>query len=63
VQCEVRVTQVATGVVTVVQVTKCNGDETVRQSVENAVYGASPLPLPADPDLFERSFTITFRPD
>jgi colicin import membrane protein len=63
VQCEVRVTQVPGGVVSGVQVTRCNGDETVRQSVENAVYGASPLPQPADPALFERNFTITFRPD
>ncbi len=63
VQCDVRVTQVPGGVVTRVQVTRCNGDESVRQSVENAVFGASPLPQPADPALFERTFTITFRPD
>lgn len=62
-QCEVRVTQIPSGQVTAVQVTRCNGDETVRQSIEDAVYRASPLPQPADPALFDRNLTITFRPE
>jgi colicin import membrane protein len=62
-QCEVRVTQIATGVVTAVQVVRCNRDETVRQSIEDAVYRASPLPLPSDPALFDRNLAITFRPE
>jgi colicin import membrane protein len=62
-QCEVRVTQVPGGVVTGVQVGRCNGDDTVRQSIEDAVYRASPLPQPADPALFDRNLTITFRPE
>lgn len=61
-QCEVRIRQIPGGVVIGVQVTKCNGDETLRQSVENAVHGASPLPQPSDPALFDRDLTITFRP-
>jgi len=62
-QCEVRVTQVPGGVVTNVQVGRCNGDETVRQSIETAVYRASPLPQPPDPALFERTLVVTFRPE
>lgn len=62
-QCEVRVTQVQGGVVTAVQVVRCNRDEIVRQSIEDAVYRASPLPRPADPALFDRNLTITFRPE
>jgi colicin import membrane protein len=62
-QCEVRVTQVQGGVVTGVKVERCNGDAAVRQSIEDAVYRASPLPQPPDPALFERNLVVTFRPD
>ncbi len=62
-QCEVRVTQVPGGVVTGVQVVRCNRDESVRQSIEDAVYRASPLPQPSDPALFDRNLAITFRPE
>ena len=61
--CEVRVTQVPGGVVTAAQVTRCNGDEFVRQSIETAVLQASPLPLPSDPALFDRNLVVTFRPE
>lgn len=61
--CEVRVTQVPGGTVVGVQVGRCNGDESVRQSIEAAVYRASPLPLPSDPALFERILVVTFRPE
>jgi colicin import membrane protein len=62
-QCEVRVTQIRGGAVIDVQVVRCNRDETVRQSIEDAVYRASPLPEPSDPALFDRNLTITFRPE
>lgn len=62
-ECEVRVTQVPGGAVTAVQVGRCNGDEAVRQSIEAAVYRASPLPQPADAALFERTLVVTFKPD
>ena len=62
-QCEVRVTQVQGGVVTAVKVERCNGDAAVKQSIEDAVYRASPLPQPPDPALFERNLVVTFRPD
>lgn len=62
-ECEVQVTQVPGGAVTDVKIGRCNGDESVRQSLEAAVYRASPLPQPSDPALFERSLVVTFRPD
>jgi colicin import membrane protein len=60
--CEVRVTQVPGGVVTGVVVGRCNGDEAVRQSIEAAVYRASPLPEPPDPSLFDRNLRFNFKP-
>jgi len=61
--CSIEVTQVAGGEVTKVHVTNCNGDEAVRQSIENAVYRASPLPEPPDPALFQRNLTLIFKPN
>ena len=60
--CEVRITQVPGGEVVGVQVGRCNGDESVRQSIEAAAYRASPLPQPADPALFDRNILLTFIP-
>jgi colicin import membrane protein len=62
-ECEVRVTQVPGGAVVSARVTRCNGDDAVRESIEAAVYRASPLPLPPDPALFERNLVVTFRPE
>ena len=61
--CMVEVTQVPGGEVTGARVTECNGDGGVRQSIENAVYRASPLPDPPDPALFERKITLRFVPN
>ena len=63
IDCILNVTQVPGGEVTQVTITKCNGDAAVRESIERAVYRASPLPPPPDPSLFDRSLTISFRPD
>ncbi|MDE1924157.1 MAG: TonB C-terminal domain-containing protein, partial [Gammaproteobacteria bacterium] len=63
IDCLVQVTQVPGGEVTNAQVTKCNGDDAVRQSIENAVYRASPLPEPPDPSLFDRTLVLEFKPD
>ena len=63
VDCIVQVTQVPGGEVTGARVTQCNGDPAVRQSIENAVYRASPLPDPPDPALFERNLSLRFRPN
>lgn len=62
VECSVSVQQLPSGEVIRAEVTRCNGDDTVRRSVENAVYAASPLPLPANRMLFDRNLVFTFRP-
>lgn len=61
--CTVAVTQAPGGTVLRVAVRSCNGDEAVRQSIEDAVLRASPLPAPPDPALFERELILRFRPD
>jgi colicin import membrane protein len=63
VTCIVSVQQIPGGEVTAVRVTSCSiEDAALRQSVENAVYSASPLPPPPDPALFERNLELTFAP-
>jgi colicin import membrane protein len=62
IDCMVYVTQVPGGQVVNVRVGDCNGDQAVRESIESAVYRASPLPPPPDPALFERNLEIRFRP-
>jgi colicin import membrane protein len=61
-ECEVKVSQSPSGVVLSAQVTRCNGDAAVRQSIETAVHRSSPLPLPPDPRLFDRNIVFIFKP-
>jgi len=63
INCILDVTQVPGGEVTRVSIGACNGDQAVRDSIEAAVYRASPLPPPPDPSLFQRDLEITFKPD
>ncbi len=63
IDCMLNVTQVPGGEVTEVSVGQCNGDQAVRESIEAAVYRASPLPPPPDPSLFDRNLQIRFKPD
>lgn len=63
IDCTVAVTQTPGGIVSAVEVRACNGDEAVRQSIEDAVRRASPLPAPPDPALFEREILLRFKPD
>jgi colicin import membrane protein len=62
-ECEVRVVQAPGGSVLSAQVTRCNGDAAVRQSIETAVLRSSPLPPPPDPRLFERTLVFLFKPE
>jgi len=63
VTCIVSVSQVPGGEVTSVRVESCSiNDPALKQSVENAVYSASPLPAPPDAALFERNLELTFAP-
>jgi colicin import membrane protein len=61
--CILYVTQVPGGEVTNVRIGTCNGDQAVRESIEAAVYRASPLPPPPDPALFDRDLKIDFSPE
>ena len=63
IECMLNVTQVPGGEVTEVRIGECNGDQAVRESIEAAVYRASPLPPPPDPELFDRHLRIDFKPD
>lgn len=63
IECVLNVTQVPGGEVTQVTIGACNGDQAVRESIQAAVYRASPLPPPPDPSLFDRNLTINFKPD
>lgn len=62
-ECEVAVVQLPNGDVIDARTVRCNGDETVRRSIENAVRRSSPLPLPNNRVLFDRNLTFTFRPE
>ncbi|NIV16898.1 MAG: hypothetical protein GWN47_00480 [Woeseiaceae bacterium] len=61
-ECIAHITQVPGGEVISVRIGRCNGDATVRRSIENAIHLASPLPVPEDPGVFSREITLEFRP-
>lgn len=63
IDCVLNVSQVKGGAVTNVSIGRCNGDQAVRESIEAAVYRASPLPPPPDPSLFQRQLIIEFKPN
>ncbi|HET8697282.1 MAG TPA: cell envelope integrity protein TolA [Gammaproteobacteria bacterium] len=62
-ECEVHVEQILTGEVVNVQLGRCNGDATVKDSILQAVRKASPLPKPPPPLQVERNLNVTFKPD
>ena len=61
--CLVRVDQMPDGEVISAKVTRSCGSAALDRSVEAAVRKASPLPMPEDPDIFERAIEFRFRPD
>jgi len=62
IKCVLNVSLVPGGSVTGVSLGECNGDGAVRQSIQTAVYNASPLPPPPDGIPFPRQLIITFQP-
>lgn len=64
-QCTVRVRLVAGGEVLAASVVRSSGDPVFDRSVENAVYKATPLPVPQDPQLFDyfREIEFVFNPE
>ncbi len=61
-ECIVNVRQLPGGEVVDVSIGRCNGDQTVKRSIESAVYKSSPLPAPRDSSVFDRSLTLIFKP-
>lgn len=59
--CVAFVTQIPGGEVVAVRFGSCGGGEAFRQSVENAIRNASPLPAPPQPSLFEREVRLVFK--
>lgn len=62
IKCVLNVSLVPGGSVTGVSLGECNGDDAVRQSIQTAVYNASPLPQPPNGIPFPRQLIITFQP-
>jgi colicin import membrane protein len=60
--CVVNVTQAGSGDVIAVQVRSCSGTDAFQKSVERAVWRASPLPFPPDPELFSKELEFIFTP-
>ena len=56
------VTQTMMGDVIDVRLQSCSSDNAFQRSVERAVRKASPLPLPPNPDVFDREINFTFKP-
>ena len=63
VECTVKISQIPGGVVIDVHIAECNADEATRLSIVAAVFKASPLPEPPDPNLFERNIIFNFKPE
>jgi colicin import membrane protein len=60
--CEVYVRQTTLGDVISVNLQACSGDVAFRNSIERAVWKASPLPPPPNPEVFDNEIRFTFRP-
>lgn len=60
--CTVLIRQLPDGEVMDVRTSSCDGDAAFERSVENAVRRSSPLPLPAERELFAREIEFHFRP-
>ncbi len=62
VSCEVYVSQTILGDVISVNLRDCAADSAFQQSIERAVWKASPLPSAPNPDVFDREIHFTFKP-
>jgi colicin import membrane protein len=60
--CRVLIHQIPGGEVINVRLNECDGDVAFQRSVEAAVRKASPLPLPSDPEVFDREIEFVFEP-
>ena len=62
-EANVRVVQIPGGEVVQVEIVTSSGNVAFDRSIEEAVLRSSPLPLPKDPSLFDRSVMIAFEPE
>jgi colicin import membrane protein len=62
-KCILNVKQLPGGDVGQLSFGACNADEATKDSIEQAVFRASPLPEPEDPSLFTRNLEIIFEPE
>ncbi len=60
--CTIRFQQDRSGFVRSVKIQSCDGNQLYRQSLEDAVLKAAPLPLPGDEEIFDEEVEITFWP-
>ncbi len=60
--CEVYVRQTALGDVISVHLKECSSDVAFQHSIERAVWAASPLPPPPNPEVFDNEIHFIFRP-
>ena len=63
IECVIDVRQLRGGEVIIARVGRCNGDAAVMRTIEAAVFKASPLPVPSDPNLFSPDLRIIFKPE
>ncbi len=59
--CTIRLEQDRSGMVRSVQIQSCEGNQLYRQSLEEAVLKAAPLPLPGAAEIFDAEVEVTFR--
>ena len=62
-EANVRIAQIPDGEVVQVEIITSSGNAAFDRSIEEAVLRSSPLPLPKDPSLFDRSIMIAFEPE
>ena len=62
-ECSVKVVQLPTGDVVSFNITRCNGNDEARRSIERAVIDASPLPRAPSEAVFSRTLTLIFAPN
>ncbi len=60
--CTIRFQQDRSGYVRSVKIQTCDGNQLYRQSLEDAVLKAAPLPLPGDDEIFDEEVEVTFGP-
>ncbi len=61
-EAEFKITQLPTGEVIGVKISKSSGNRALDEAIERAIKKSDPLPLPDDPSLFQRELTLKYWP-